>query len=178
MRKPLHFVIHSERLTVRPWRDDDRSALERMVGDAEMMRYLTHGRAWPTSDIDEFLSRQTRQLDAHGVCMGPLERRGEGGVVGVAGIQPLDLPGEFELGWWVWKAHWGLGYAPEIARALVAFAADVMELRRVVAVIDVDNRASIRVAEKLGMRYERTVPARETAARRTEDPVAIYVLEW
>ena len=173
MRKPAEFVVESERLAVRAWRDGDRPALERMVADSDMMRYLTHGRAWPASDVDEFLARQARQLGEHGVCMGPLERRGADGVVGVAGIQPLDLPGEYELGWWVWKDHWGLGYAPEIARALVGFATEVMALRRVCAVIDVDNRASRRVAEKLGMRYERTVPARETAARRPEDPVAI-----
>jgi [ribosomal protein S5]-alanine N-acetyltransferase len=178
MRKPAEFFIESERLVARPWASDDRAALERMVADADMMRYLTHGRAWPAADVDEFFARQARQLGEHGVCMGPLECRGTGNVVGVAGIQPLDMAGDYELGWWVWKAHWGLGYAPEIAQALVAFAKEAMGLRRVVAVIDPANRASIRVATKVGMHYERTVPARETAVRRNDDPVVVYALEW
>src|SRR5690606_29984664 len=114
-------------------------ALEQMVADGDMMRHLTHGRAWSVDEVDEFLSRQARQLAEHGVCMGPLVLRGGTEVVSVAGIQPLDIPGEYELGWWVWKAYWGLGYAPEAGRALIKFAAREMELARVVAVIDPDN---------------------------------------
>ena len=177
MRKPDEFSIESERLSVRGWHDDDRAALERMVADDDMMRYLTRGRAWSVGEVDEFLQRQAAQLEQHGVCMGPLVLRDGGAIIGVAGIQPLDLPGEFELGWWVWKSHWGLGYAPEAGRALAAFAAREMGLKRVVAVIDPDNAASIRVAEKIGLRYERTVKARETAARRDDSPVALYASE-
>ncbi|MEX0900978.1 MAG: GNAT family N-acetyltransferase [Gammaproteobacteria bacterium] len=175
MRKPDHFDLSTERLTIRPWRPSDRLALERMVEDSDMMRHLTHGRAWSADEVDEFLERQSAQLAAHGVCMGPMMLRGGTEIVGVAGIQPLDLPGEFELGWWVWKAYWGLGYALEAARALAAFATNEMGLARVFAVIDPDNAASIRVAEKIGMRFERRTTARETAFRREDIEVVLYV---
>lgn len=175
MRKPDHFAVSTERLDIRVWQPGDRPALERMVADSDMMRHLTHGRAWSVDEVDEFLHRQAAQLAAHGVCMGPLVLRDGGEIIGVAGIQPLDLPGEYELGWWVWKAHWGLGYAPEAGLALVAFAAREMGLDRLVAVIDPDNAASIRVAEKIGMRFDRRTTARETAARREEIDVVLYV---
>ena len=175
MRKPDQFTLTTERLEIRAWQAGDRPALERMVADSDMMRHLTHGRAWSVDEVDEFLARQARQLDEHGVCMGPLVLRGSREIVGVAGIQPIDLPGEYELGWWVWKAYWGHGYAPEAGRALAAYAADVLGLARVYAVIDPDNAASIRVAEKIGMRFERRTTARETAARREEIDVVLYV---
>ncbi len=175
MRKPDRFSLSTERLEIRAWRPGDRPALERMVADGDMMRHLTHGRAWSIDEVDEFLQRQAAQLTAHGVCMGPLVLRGSTDVVGVAGIQPLDLPGEYELGWWVWKAYWGLGYASEAGRALRAFAAEQMGLSRVFAVIDPDNAASIRVAEKIGMRFDRRTTARETAARREDIDVVLYV---
>lgn len=177
MRKPEHFAVSTERLEIRAWQLDDRPALERMVADSDMMRHLTHGRAWVPDEIDEFLQRQTTQLASHGICMGPMVLRGGTDIIGVAGIQPLDLPGEYELGWWVWKVHWGRGYASEAGRALAAFAEREMGLARLVAVIDPDNMASIRVAEKIGMRYERTTQARETAGRRDDSLVAIYALE-
>ncbi len=146
-----------------------------MVADGDMMRHLTHGRAWSVEEVDEFLQRQAAQLATHGVCMGPLVLRGSDEIVGVAGIQPLDLPGEYELGWWVWKDYWGRGYAAEAGRALMAFAMKEMDLTRVFAVIDPDNAASIRVAEKIGMRFDRRTTARETAARREEIDVVLYV---
>lgn len=168
--------IATERLSIRPWEATDRAAFERMVADPEMMRYLTQGRPWRPDEVDEFFGRQARHLAGHGSCMGALVLRASGDVVGVAGIQPLDIPGEYELGWWVQRECWGRGYATEAATALVEHARTVMRLPRVVAVIDPPNTASIRVAEKVGMRYEKTVSARETVARRDDIPVRVYAL--
>lgn len=170
------FNVRSARLEMRVWRDSDRPAFERMVADADMMRHLTQGRTWRPDEVDEFFTRQARHLAGHGCCMGALVLTGTQEVIGVGGIQPLDAPGAYELGWWVWKDHWGRGYATEAAQALVAHARDVMGLARVFAVIDPPNTASVRVAEKIGMQLEGIVSARETVARRDDVPVAVYAL--
>jgi RimJ/RimL family protein N-acetyltransferase len=168
--------IATERLSIRPWEAMDRAAFERMVADPDMMRHLTHGRAWRPDEVDEFMARQARHLAGHGCCMGALVARDTGEVVGVAGIQPLDAPGEYEFGWWVWKDHWGRGYATEAARALAAHARGTMRLPHIHAVIDPHNTASIRVAERVGMRFVRVASARDTVARREDIPVAYYML--
>jgi ribosomal-protein-alanine N-acetyltransferase len=173
----VEFLVESERLLARAWRPEDRPALERMAFDAAMMRYITAGRSLRPEEVDAMLLRQEQYLAAHGCCMGAMVHKPRAEVIGVAGIQPLDIPGEFELGWWVWKDFWGQGFATEMARALVAYARDVMKLPRVVAVIDPPNAASIRVAEKIGMRFECLRSARETAARREDVPVACYSME-
>ena len=175
MRKPSSFVVETPRLTVRAWQAADRPAFERMVADVAMMRHLTDGKPWPAADVDEFFERQRRHLDGHGVCMGALCRRDDDEVVGVAGIQPLAFDGAYELGWWTWREYWGLGYAPEAGHALVECARS-LGLDRVYAVIHPANAPSIRVAEKLGMRFERTASARDTAARRPDIPVLLYAL--
>lgn len=162
-------------LAVRPWQESDREAFAAMVADAEMMRYITGGRTWRDDEVDEFLERQRRNLRNHQVCMGALVS--EGVVIGVAGIQPLDRLGQFELGWWVAKAYQGRGWATKIGRALIAHAFDVMALDSIYAVIHPDNTASIRVAEKLGLAALEMVPASTTNARRTDDLVVVYRLE-
>jgi [ribosomal protein S5]-alanine N-acetyltransferase len=169
------FRLDTGRLQIRPWRDSDRPALERMVRDPEMMRYITHGRTWSDEEVDELLARQARHLEAHGICFGAVVWSETGEVVGMAGMQPHD-DGQFELGWWIWKDHWSRGFATEAAEALVAHARDVMGLRRLVAVIDPPNVASARVAEKLGMKFECIKSARETMARREDMPIAYYGL--
>lgn len=171
------FMIETPRLLIRAWQDDDRPALERMVADSEMMRFLTSGRAWRADEVDELLERQARHMANHGFCMGPMVLRATGEVIGVAGLQPLDLPGEVELGWWVWKDHWGKGYATEAGAALVEYGFSVRGLPRLHAVIDPENIASIRVAERLGLRYAGRKSARETVARREDIEIAFYTID-
>lgn len=167
--------METGRLQIRPWLESNRPALERMARDAEMMRYVTRGRAWSDEEVDEFLERQARHLANHGICFGAVVLAESGEVIGMAGLQPHD-DGQFELGWWIWKAHWGQGYATEAATAFVSYARDVMSLKRLVAVIDPPNVSSIKVAEKLGMRFECIKSARETIAKREDMPIAYYAM--
>lgn len=53
--------------------------------------------------------------------------------------------------------HWGYGYALECCEAVLKYAKEQLELKRIVAVIDFDNIRSIKTAEKLGMKYEKDV---------------------
>ncbi|AKS40664.1 GNAT family N-acetyltransferase [Wenzhouxiangella marina] len=169
----MEFQFETERLRIRPWRDEDRRALERMVFDEEMMRYVTQGRTWSDADVDEFLERQARHLQQDGVCFGAVELLDSAEVIGTAGMQRLDN-GDFEIGWWIWKDHWGQGLATEAMLPVVEHARTTMALDRLVAVIDPPNLASRRVAEKLGMAFECEKSARETIAKRPDQRIAYY----
>jgi len=170
----MAFRFQTRRLIIRPWRDDDRAGLERMTSDPDMMRFIS-GRPWTRAQVDELLERQQRHLAAHGVCFGAVELAANGEIAGLAGMQPMD-DGDFELGWWIWKGYWGRGLASDAAAPFIEHGRR-MGLKRLWAVIDPPNTASVRVAEKLGMRYDRTVPACETIATRGEKPVAIYRID-
>lgn len=63
--------------------------------------------------------------------------------------QPEGWP-DFELGWTLGRASWGKGYATEAAKACLDYAFEVMKRRRVISLIDPENVASIRVAERIG----------------------------
>jgi RimJ/RimL family protein N-acetyltransferase len=66
---------------------------------------------------------------------------------------PLDAVGpEIEIGWRLRPAFWGLGYATEAARAVLRHGFDHVGLDEVLAEIDGTNIASIRVAERIGLR--------------------------
>jgi RimJ/RimL family protein N-acetyltransferase len=173
----MPILITTKRLLLQTWQTHDRAALEMLTGDSEMMHYLTDGRVWSDDEIDEFYARQQGHQANHGICMGLMLERSSGDAAGVAGLQPLD-DGTFELGWWVWKAYWGQGFASEAGRALIRHARETMQLNEVFAVIDPANQASIRVAEKIGMHYQCQKRACETVARRGERPVSIYHLNW
>jgi ribosomal-protein-alanine N-acetyltransferase len=78
-----------------------------------------------------------------------------GRIVGDCGFLKKEVEGtaETELIYVFAKSVRGRGYGTEAARALCTFAAEHLQLPRLIALIDPENRASARVAEKAGMRF-------------------------
>ena len=173
----MRFHIASPRLYIRPWEDTDRPAFARFVHDPEMVRYLGTGEIGDDPRIDATLARQRDTLAKHGCCLGAVVLKESGEVVGLAGIQPLGDTGVFEMGWWIWKDYWRRGYATELAFAMRDHAFGVLKLEQIVAIANVPNQASIRVMQKIGMRYTGTRSARGLAARYPDIEVVYYVLE-
>jgi len=172
----MAFRIETPRLLIRPWEAADRPVFTRFVRDPEMMRYISHGKAWDEARIDAYFERQRGYLEKHGCCVGAVTLKETGRVIGIAGIQPLDN-GDYEFAWWIWKDYWNRGLATEASEGLRDFAFRVMRLPRVVAIADVPNRASSRVMEKLGMQYQGVRNAHELATRHPEVDVVLYSLE-
>ena len=118
------------------------------------MRYISNGEPWPDEKIREFVARQQRHYREVGYCLWKLILKQEGRLVGFCGLQPLDdLPG-VEVGWWLAQDQWGQGLATEAARVAVRDGFERIGLARIVSIAQPQNRASIRVMERLGMRYE------------------------
>lgn len=64
---------------------------------------------------------------------------------------------ELEIGWTVFAPFRRRGIASEAAAAALAYGFETMGAKRIIALIDVDNHASARVSERIGMRFERDV---------------------
>ena len=166
------FRLETERLIVRPWEPGDRDVFAGFTRDLEVMRYVHGGTPYAEEEIEEFFSRQARQLAELGVCMGALIEKATSQVVGVLGMQPLGTTGDYEIGWWLARDRWGLGYATEGGRAVMEH---VLSTRpRVVAIIDPANEPSKRVVERLGMKYEGRVTGAQLGYRKPEIVVDLF----
>lgn len=86
-----------------------------------------------------------------------VELAASGEVVGDCGIARAEVDGKMEndLGYIIHHPYWRRGLGEECARACLEYGLRETGLRRIVANMPHDHRASIRVAEKLGMRRER-----------------------
>ena len=83
-----------------------------------------------------------------------IEHKETGAFIGMVGFsKPEGWPG-FELAWTLARRYWGHGYATEGARAALDYAFTVLKRERVINLIYWENRASIRVAERLGERLQ------------------------
>jgi RimJ/RimL family protein N-acetyltransferase len=85
-----------------------------------------------------------------------VETRADGEVIGRAGLwNEAGGPG-LELGWLMRRSAWGKGYATEASRAALEWAWRHLDADHIISVIHAENTPSIRIAEKLGQRFERT----------------------
>jgi RimJ/RimL family protein N-acetyltransferase len=155
----IHPSIETDRLLLRPWRPaEDLDALAALNADPAVMRWVAPNRPLRREETADFLDRAIRHWDEHGFGLWALVPRREAGAgcVGFAGLAiPSFLPAVLpavEVGWRLAPAWWGRGLATEAARASLQFGFERLELRSIVSIVDEGNAASLRVAEKLGMR--------------------------
>jgi aminoglycoside 6'-N-acetyltransferase len=151
----------TERLLLRRSQPEDAEAISAYRSDPEVHRY----QGWERTDaegvraeIQEMTSRAPGQPG--GWIQFSVEDRETGGLVGDIGLSLADgEPGVIKIGYTMSPAFQGRGYATEAVGALIGYAFDTLGADIVRAYASAENIASIRVAEKVGMRlmerYER-----------------------
>jgi RimJ/RimL family protein N-acetyltransferase len=175
--------LETERLVLRQPATADLDDLTALYGDEDVMRFIAEGGPWPPARTAAALDGMMRRWAEDGFGMFVGERRDDGALIGDVGLLPWDprtwRPGsrveigphaEVEIGWTLVRDAWGRGYATEAALAARDWALGELGLTRLISLIRPENAASIRVAEKIGERYERDVVT-------NGDPARLYSLE-
>jgi RimJ/RimL family protein N-acetyltransferase len=150
--------IETERLVLRPFTADDVKAMLAVYGDPEVMRFIPSG-VLDAPATARMLDSYGRVQATRGYAFWAVILKETGELIGDAGFNVYAPTGEPELGYSLARAAWGRGYASEAARACLDAAFAHLDCGRVVALVDVDNAASQRVAAKIGMERIGTVEA-------------------
>ncbi len=145
-------ITQTERLTLRVPTMDDIDVLASYWSDPETMKYIGKGgTGWTREQVVERIERGIRFCAEHGMTFWTVVENDTGTIIGQGGLVPIEFNGpEIELGYRLGKAHWGKGYASEIARASAAYGFETLGHERLVAVSYPENIASRRVLTKAG----------------------------
>lgn len=159
-------LIETERLVLRLPRLEDAADLAVAYADPETARYIGDGTTSTLAEVEAVIPKWLERWEMWGVSLFSLERRDDGRVLGRAGFlrwdpETWEIGGKAtEIGWLLAREHWGQGYATEAALALRDWAVRERGLTRLISLIQHGNERSVRVAEKIGERYERDVEVR------------------
>jgi RimJ/RimL family protein N-acetyltransferase len=165
-------VLETARLILRPFAASDVDAQATMMGDAAVMRHLG-GQPLSREDAWRKLLGGAACWSLFGWGYWAVERRADGRMIGQLGFADFkrdvrpgieNIP---EMGWLFAADASGQGHATEAGRAALEWIDSAVAPPETVAIIDADNAASIRVAEKLGFSL------REEARYRS-DPVLLF----
>lgn len=145
--------LETERLLLRMWREDDFESYAGICADPEVMRYLG-GKPLNRLDAWRNMAAMVGHWHLRGYGHWAVEEKASRRFIGRIGfMNPEGWPG-FELGWTLARAAQGKGYATEGARRALECAFTVMGREHVISLINHQNQASIRVAERLGEKLE------------------------
>jgi len=149
-------IIHTARLTLRPFQPEDAEPLRILAGDraiADTTISVPH--PFTAEDARAWITEYAR---ADSVCMHryfAVVLRSEGALIGAVALRDIDREhAQAELSFWIGRAYWGRGLATEAASAALRFAFEELQLNRVTAYHMVRNAASRRVLARLGFQGE------------------------
>ena len=150
-------VLETQRLILRPLTLEDVDALAALYADPDVMRFFEGTRSWETTRqrVEEIIEQYART----GVDFLATIYKENGAFIGRCGLlwQVIDGVQEVEVAYMLAKSYWGQGLGTEAAQALKEHGFRDFGFRRLISIIDPGNIASIRVAEKNGMHYERDI---------------------
>lgn len=175
-------TLETERLLLREFEESDWEAVHEYGSDPEVVKYLSWG---PNTEQEtrDFVARQIGSQREE-----PRKRYGfavvlkaQNQLIGSVELTVLS-PGNREgwIGYCFTRRFWGKGYATEAARTIIAFGFKELGLHRIFATCDVENVASARVLEKIGMRRESHLREHKWARGRWRDSFLYAILdhEW
>jgi [ribosomal protein S5]-alanine N-acetyltransferase len=147
--------MKTARLTLRPFTLDDAAFIVLLLNDPGWLRFIGDRQVRTTDDACEYLRNGAIAHAAkHGFALGAVQRSSDGVLIGMCGLIRREGLDDVDLGYAFLPEYRGQGYAREAAAAWLACGFERFGLKRIVAITSVDNAASGKVLESIGMRFE------------------------
>ncbi len=153
-------VLTTPRLTIRPFVEGDASAMAEVLCDAAVMRFSDNG-PLDSGQVSNWVGEQIAAYSLSpgfgrsAICVAAAAQAI--GYIGVTQAEGRTGAREAELGFRLARRSWGRGYATEAAQAVLEAAFASGRIDRLFGIVEPDNRASVRVLQKLGMSYARPI---------------------
>lgn len=161
-------LLDTERLTLRELDGGDAGFILELLNEPGWLRYIGDRGIRTLDAARDYLDNgPLKMYREHGFGLWAVEHRHDREPLGLCGLIKRPALEHVDIGFAFLARHGGRGYALESATAVMAHARQVLGLARVVAITSVDNQRSIRLLERIGLRFERmiTLPGDDEAIR-------------
>jgi len=151
-------VLETERLTLHQFTAEDAEFILELVNEPSFIQNIGDRGVRTTSDAIRYVETgpvASYARNGFGLCKVMLKKSGES--IGMCGLVKRDALDDVDIGYAYLPKYWSKGYGVEAALGVKEFARDVVKLKRIVAIVDPANLSSIRLLEKMGMKFEKMV---------------------
>jgi ribosomal-protein-alanine N-acetyltransferase len=147
-------TLATSRLTLRPFQPADAALMAQMLARPEVLRYFPPGDPITLERAQRMIQGILKHWQERGYGLWAVTRQSDGALLGRCGLQYLAEVDGVEVDFILGEPHWNQGYAIEAGLASVEYGFHQLELSRITGIVHVDNLASQRVLQKLGMRRQ------------------------
>ncbi|MCP3060058.1 GNAT family N-acetyltransferase [Myxococcus sp. K38C18041901] len=149
-------VVETERLVLRRVTHEDAAFILGMLNEPSWLRFIgDRGVRTLEAAHDYIKTVPLTQYAQLGYGLYLVEGRKDGASMGLCGLLKRDALEHPDIGFAFMPAYWNQGYAREAAEAVLRHAREDHAISRIAAIVSKDNVSSIKLLERLGLRFER-----------------------
>jgi RimJ/RimL family protein N-acetyltransferase len=151
-------VLETERLSLRRLATDDAEFILALLNEPSFLRYIGDKGVRNLADARHYiLTGPVLSYERNGFGLYGVELKESRTLIGICGLVKRESLPDADIGFAFLPSHWSKGYAVESAAAVMKYAREVLQLKRILGITSLDNHRSIQVLEKLGLQFDRTM---------------------
>jgi RimJ/RimL family protein N-acetyltransferase len=152
---PTSKILETERLIIRQLSVEDAPFIFELVNEPSWLRFIGDKKVRTIDDARNYiLNGPIESYERNGFGLYLIELKETGAALGICGLIKRETLKDVDIGFAFLPKFWGKGYAVEAGAAVIELGKTAFGLRRIVAITSPDNHSSIKVLERLGMRFE------------------------
>ena len=165
-------VLETERLILRWLTADDAPFIVELLNDPGWLRFIGDRGVRTLDDARSYLLKgPVAMVERLGFGLYLTERKADGEPMGICGLIKRDGLDDIDIGFAFLPQYGGIGYAEEAAAAVMEHGKRAFALKRIVGITSHDNESSIKLLEKIGLKFERMV-------RLSRDDEEVMLFAW
>ena len=148
-------ILETERLLLRRLSSDDAEFILELLNQPSFLRYIGDKGVRTTEDAVRYIQTgPVASYERFGFGLYLVELKETGVPIGMCGLLKRDTLLDPDVGFAFLPDYWSQGYAFEAASSVMSYGREVLGLPRIVAITSRDNDASIKLLEKIGLKFE------------------------
>ena len=148
-------VLETERLTLRRLTEDDAEFMLGLLNEPSFHQYIGDRGVRTVEEARAYIRNGAMaSYEAFGFGLWLVTQKEDGAPIGLCGLLKRETLPDVDIGFAFRPAFWSRGYAVESGAAVVEHARTAFGLSRLVAIVQSDNRGSVRVLTRLGFQFE------------------------
>lgn len=165
-------LIETDRLIISHLTLDDAAFIIKLVNSPGWLQYIGDRNVKTLEDARRYLENgPMKSYEQWGFGLYRVAVKNTNTAIGMCGLIKREGLADIDIGFALLPAYAGQGYAYEAAAAVLAYGKNQLGLQRIVAICMVDNAPSIKLLQKLGLRFEKMI-------RLNEEDLALLAIDY
>lgn len=154
----MEIVIETERLILRKFTLDDATFMLELLNTPMWLRFIGDRGVRTIEEAENYLSDgNIKSYQEYGFGFYVVVIKGTNESIGICGIKKREELVDIDIGFGFLPQFIGKGYGYEAASATLDYALNFLKIKRIVAIVDPENVASISLIKKIGLQFEKMI---------------------